>query len=149
MADDGGSSGLLRRDMGMPPPGDLRLLGGAGRRRVALEPVVPVPLPGQRRSSRSQLHRLFMAALSEVTGDFELAVQESTRVLKVRGRVLPSTLDDVVLHAQFESGDQISGRHNPAAGRAPRRVWVTPASPAALPQAVTAIAKADLIVLGR
>ena len=74
---------------------------------------------------------LFMAALAEVTGDFELAVQESTHVLKVRGRVLPSTLADVVLHAQLEGGGQVSGESTiTAADRLPRRVWITPEAPA-------------------
>jgi uncharacterized cofD-like protein len=90
-----------------------------------------------------------MAALAEVTGDFERAVQESTKVLKVRGRVLPSTLDDVVLHAQLEGGDQVSGQSTiTAAERLPRRVWLTPAAPRPLPQAIAALRRADLIVLG-
>ena len=150
MADDGGSSGLLRRDMGMPPPGDLRnCLVALADDESLMSQLFQYRFPDSAGLHGHSFGNLFMAALAEVTGDFELAVQESTRVLKVRGRVLPSTLDDVVLHAQFESGDQISGESTiTAAGRAPRRVWVTPTSPAALPQAVTAIAKADLIVLG-
>ena len=92
---------------------------------------------------------LFMAALAEVTGDFEHAVRESTHVLKVRGRVLPSTLDDVVLHAQLEGGGQVSGESTiTAAERLPRRVWLTPEAPRGVPQAVAAIARADLVVLG-
>ena len=76
-------------------------------------------------------------------------MQESTRVLKVRGRVLPSTLDDVVLHAQLEGGDRVSGESTiTAADRLPRRVWLTPEAPRALPQAIAAIIRADLVVLG-
>jgi uncharacterized cofD-like protein len=90
-----------------------------------------------------------MAALAEVTGDFERAVQESTQVLKVRGRVLPSTLDDVVLHAQLEGGAQVSGESTiTATERLPRRVWLTPAAPRALPQAIAALRRADLVILG-
>jgi uncharacterized cofD-like protein len=84
-----------------------------------------------------------------VTGDIEQAVREATHVLKVRGRVLPTTLDDVVLHAQLEGGDRVSGESSiTAAERLPRRVWLTPEGPRGVPQAVAAIARADLVVLG-
>jgi uncharacterized cofD-like protein len=76
-------------------------------------------------------------------------VREATHVLKVRGRVLPSTLDDVVLRAQLEGGRQVSGESTiTAAERLPRRVWLTPEAPRGVPQAVAAIARADLVVLG-
>ena len=150
MADDGGSSGRLRRDMGMPPPGDLRNCLVA----LADDESLISQLFQYRFSEGSGLQghsfgNLFMAALTEVTGDFERAVHESTRVLKVRGRVLPSTLDDVVLHAQLEGGGQVSGESTiTAAERLPRHVWLTPGTPRALPQALTALRRADLVVLG-
>jgi uncharacterized cofD-like protein len=149
VADDGGSSGLLRRDMGVLPPGDIRnclvaladdesLLGQLFRYRF--------PEGGLQGHS---FGNLFLAALSEVTGDFERAVQESTSVLKVRGRVLPATLDDVELHAQLEGGDRVAGESSITAhARLPLRVWLEPRTPTALPQAVEAIAAADLVVLG-
>jgi uncharacterized cofD-like protein len=149
MADDGGSSGRLRRDMGLPPPGDIRdclvaladdesLMSRLFRYRFA-----DGGLAGH------SFGNLFVAALAEVTGDFERAVQESTHVLKVRGRVLPATLDDVVLHAQLEGGGQVSGESTiTAAERLPRRVWLTPEQPHALPQAVEAVLQADMVVLG-
>lgn len=149
MADDGGSSGRLRRDMGLPPPGDIRnclvaladdesLMSRLFRYRFA-----DGGLEGH------SFGNLFVAALADVTGDFERAVRESTRVLKVRGRVLPSTLDDVVLHAQLEGGAEVSGESTiTAAERLPRRVWLTPEAPHALPQAVEAVLHADMVVLG-
>ncbi len=149
MADDGGSSGRLRRDLGLPPPGDIRnclvaladdesLMSRLFRYRFA-----DGGLEGH------SFGNLFVAALAEVTGDFERAVQESTHVLRVRGRVLPATLDDVVLHAQLEGGAQVSGESTiTAADRLPRRVWLTPEEPRALPQAVEAIVGADMVVLG-
>jgi uncharacterized cofD-like protein len=140
--------GLLRRDMGCLPPGDLRNCLVALADDESMMSQLFVPVPGGRRPAGSQFGNLFMAALSEVTGDFEHAVA-GTHVLKVRGRVLPSTLDDVVLHAQLEGGGQVTGESTiTAAERLPRRVWLTPEAPRGVPQAVAAIARADLVVLG-
>jgi len=150
MADDGGSSGLLRRDMGMPPPGDLRnCLVALADDESLMSQLFQYRFPDVGGLQGHSFGNLFMAALAEVTGDFERAVQESTHVLKVRGRVLPSSLDDLVLHAQLEGGDQVSGESTiTAAERLPRRVWLTPAAPRPLPQVIAAIAGADLVVLG-
>ena len=142
MADDGGSSGLLRRDMGMPPPGDLRnCLVALADDESMMSQLFKYRFPEDGGLQGHSFGNLFMAALAEVTGDFERAVRESTHVLKVRGRVLPSTLDDVVLHAQLEGGGQVSGESTiTAAERLPRRVWLTPEAPRGVPQAVAAIA---------
>ncbi len=150
MADDGGSSGLLRRDMGMPPPGDLRnCLVALADDESMMSQLFQYRFPDDGGLQGHSFGNLFMAALAEVTGDFERAVQESTQVLKVRGRVLPSTLDDVVLHAQLEGGAQVSGESTiTATERLPRRVWLTPAAPRALPQAIAALRRADLVILG-
>jgi uncharacterized cofD-like protein len=150
MADDGGSSGLLRRGMGMPPPGDLRnCLVALADDESMMSRLFQYRFPDQSGLQGHSFGNLFMAALAEVTGDFERAVQESTRVLKVRGRVLPSTLEDVVLHAQLEGGGRVSGESTiTAADRLPRRVWLAPDAPRALPQALSALVQADLVVLG-
>lgn len=150
MADDGGSSGLLRRDMGMPPPGDLRsCLVALADDESMMSRLFQYRFPEDGGLHGHSFGNLFMAALSEVTGDFEHAVRESTRVLKVRGRVLPSTLDDVVLHAQLEDGGRVSGQSVITKGDLPpRRVWLTPEAPHAVPQALAAITRADLVVLG-
>ena len=149
MADDGGSSGLLRRDMGMPPPGDLRdCLVALADDESLMSQLFQYRFPDGGLQGHS-FGNLFMAALTEVTGDFELAVAESTQVLKVRGRVLPSTADDVVLHAQMVDGGRVSGQSTiTAAEHLPLRVWLTPEKPRPVPQAVTALARAELIVLG-
>ena len=149
MADDGGSSGLLRRDMGMPPPGDLRdCLVALADDESLMSQLFQYRFPDGGLQGHS-FGNLFMAALTEVTGDFELAVAESTQVLKVRGRVLPSTADDVVLHAQLEGGDRVSGQSTiTAAEHLPLHVWLTPPQPRPVPQAVAALARAELIVLG-
>ena len=149
VADDGGSSGRLRRDMGVLPPGDIRnclvaladdesLLGHLFRYRFA-----EGDLAGH------SFGNLFLAALAEVTGDFERAVQESTSVLKVRGRVLPATLENVQLNARLSNGEEVSGQSTVTRTPGlPLRVWLSPAAPPPLPQALEAIARADLVVLG-
>ena len=149
MADDGGSSGLLRRDMGMPPPGDLRnCLVALADDESVMSQLFQYRFPDGGLQGHS-FGNLFMAALAEVTGDFERAVAESTHVLKVRGRVLPSTVDDVVLHAQLEGGRRVTGESTiTAAERLPRRVWLTPEQPRPVPQAVAALMRAELVVLG-
>ena len=149
MADDGGSSGRLRRDMGLPPPGDIRdCLVALADDESLMSRLFQYRFADGGLEGHS-FGNLFVAALAEVTGDFERAVQESTHVLKVRGQVLPATLDDVVLHAQLEGGAQVSGQSTiTAADRLPRRVWLTPEQPHALPQAVEAVLQADMVVLG-
>jgi len=149
VADDGGSSGRLRRDMGVLPPGDIRNC------LVALaddESLLGRLFQYRFRDGDLQGHcfgNLYLAALAEVTGDFERAVQESTSVLKVHGRVLPVTLEDVQLHGELEGGERVEGQSSiPAQRRRPLHVWLSPAAPPPLPQAIEAIARADLVVLG-
>ncbi len=149
VADDGGSSGLLRREIGVLPPGDIRNC------LVALaddESLMSRLFQYRFADGGLQGHsfgNLFVTALAEVTGDFDRAVRESTHVLKVSGRVLPATLEDVVLHAELQGGERVAGESTiTAADRLPQRVWLEPGRPAALPQALEAITAADLVVLG-
>ncbi len=148
VADDGGSSGRLRRELGVLPPGDIRnclvaladdesLMGRLFQHRFADGDLSGHPFGN-----------LFLAALAEVTGSFDLAVQECSRVLKIRGSVLPSTLQHVRLWAEREDGQHVCGETNIASGVGScRRVWLDP-PPVAHGPAVEAIATADLIVLG-
>jgi uncharacterized cofD-like protein len=148
VADDGGSSGRLRRDLNILPPGDIRnclvaladdesLMGRLFQHRFEDGDLSGHPFGN-----------LFLAALSEVTGSFDLAIQECSRVLKIRGRVLPTTLEDVALWAEREDGTRERGETLIASGTgACRRVWLEP-QPDAHPPAVTAIDNADLVLLG-
>ncbi len=152
VADDGGSSGRLRRDLGILPPGDFRNC------LVALSDVEPLleELFQYRFGADSgdlQGHafgNLFLVAMTGVTGgNFEAAIRECSRVLAVRGDVLPSTLADVTLHAELTDGTIISGESDLPKGKAAvRRVFLTPEQPHGYPDAVAAILDADLIVLG-
>ncbi len=148
VADDGGSSGRLRRELGMLPPGDVRnvlvslaedesLMGRLFQHRFADGDLSGHPFGN-----------LILAALTEVTGSFDEAVRECSRVLKVNGRVIPGTLQHVRLWAEREDGSESCGETLIASGAgACRRVWLDP-EPSAHPDAVAAIADADLVLLG-
>lgn len=150
VADDGGSSGRLRGELGILPPGDIRncLLALA-----TTEPLLE-QLFQHRFSAGSGLEghsfgNLFIAAMSEITGDFEVAVKESSKVLAVRGRVLPVTLENITLCAEMEDGSVVRGESRLADANQPiRRVFIDPAQVAPLPEALAAIREADAIVLG-
>ncbi len=150
VADDGGSSGLLRHGLGVLPPGDIRsCLVALADDESLMSRLFQYRFPAEGGLQGHSFGNLFVAALAEVTGDFERAVQESTTVLKVRGRVLPATLESVTLHAELEGGERVAGESSITAGaRLPLRVWLDPGRPRALPQALAAISAADLIVLG-
>ncbi len=150
VADDGGSSGRLRRDMGVLPPGDFRNC------LVALADAEPLvtKLFQYRFNKGSGLDghsfgNLFIVAMSDVTGSFEEAIYESSRVLAIRGRVLPSTLANVTLSAQMESGSLVRGESSITGSRQRvRRVFIEPARAEAYPEAVRAIEEAQMIIIG-
>lgn len=150
VADDGGSSGRLRRDLGVLPPGDFRNC------LVALADVEPLMenLFQYRFNHGSELDghsfgNLFIVAMSEVTGSFERALQESSRVLAVRGQVFPSTLANLTLCAEMDDSAMVHGESKiTESGRRIRRVYLQPDSPDAFPEAVKAIEEAELLVVG-
>jgi len=150
VADDGGSSGRLRREHGVLPPGDIRnCLAALADEEKLLTELFQYRFTSGNGLTGHSFGNLFLTAMSEVTGDLEQAIAASSRVLAVRGRVLPATLSDVCLWAELDDGRRIEGESNiTAAGGKIERVGCLPANPPALPAALTAIAEADLIVLG-
>jgi uncharacterized cofD-like protein len=150
VGDDGGSSGRLRREHGILPPGDFR------NNIVALAEVEPLMsrLFQYRFGEGSTLGghsfgNLFVLAMTGVTGTFEHALRETSRVLAVQGQILPSTLQDVQICADFTDGTEVCGESRiPEVGQPIKRVRLKPEHPAAQPEAVKAILEADLIVLG-
>jgi uncharacterized cofD-like protein len=151
MADDGGSTGVLRRQFGMLPPGDIRncLVAMAEDPEGPLARVFQYRFPQGEGLAGHALGNLIIAALNDLTGSFPEAIEQAGAYLNVRGRVLPSTLEDVVLHAIDRNGDPVSGQariaNNPIAVA---RVSMAPADPPAYALALDAIRKADLIVYG-
>lgn len=155
MADDGGSSGRLRRSLGLPPPGDLRncLAALADDEKMMTQLFQYRFREGEELEGHS-FGNLFIAALAGVTGSFDRGLLEAERVLTIRGRVLPSTLQDVSLLAdktpvmdvqavRIEGESRISG----APGRI-RHVYLEPNDPQAYPLTLQALLNAEMIVLG-
>ncbi|MBF2034241.1 MAG: YvcK family protein [Leptolyngbyaceae cyanobacterium T60_A2020_046] len=150
VADDGGSSGRLRREIGMLPPGDIRncLTALADEERLLTELFQYRFRAGSGLVGHS-FGNLFLSAMNEITGDLEQAIAASSKVLAVRGEVLPSTLSDMRLWAELSDGRRIEGESNitKAKGRIVT-LGCTPENPPALPRALTAIREADYIVIG-
>jgi uncharacterized cofD-like protein len=150
VADDGGSSGRLRRDLGVLPPGDFRQCIAA---LAEVEPLM-TQLFEYRFGNGSGLDghsfgNLFIAAMAGITGNFEGALRESSRVLAVRGWILPSTLRQVNLCAELADATTVHGESRvPKAGQPIRRVFLEPDDAPAYPDAIRAILDADLIVIG-
>lgn len=156
VADDGGSSGRLRRELGVLPPGDFRNCIAALADDEALTTQLFQYRFADGNASGLNGHsfgNLFITAMAEVTGSFERAILESGRVLAVRGQVLPSTLRDVTLTADLQAAparlNRVSGesRITEAPG-AIERVYLEPDDSPAYPGAVRALLSADLIVAG-
>ncbi|ALF55431.1 hypothetical protein ACX27_25575 [Nostoc piscinale CENA21] len=150
VADDGGSSGRLRQEFGVLPPGDIRncLAALADEEKLLTELFQYRFRAGDGLTGHS-FGNLFLTAMSDITGDLERAVAASSKVLAVRGQVLPATLTDVRLWAELADGRRIEGESNiPKAGGKIVRIGCTPANPLALPAAIKAIKEADYIIIG-
>jgi len=150
VADDGGSSGRLRREIGVLPPGDIRncLAALASEEKLLTELFQYRFRAGDGLTGHS-FGNLFLTAMSEVTGDLERAIAASSQVLAVRGQVLPATLSDVRLWAELTDGRRIEGESNiTAAGGNIVKIGCIPANPPALPKALQAIKEADYIIIG-
>ncbi|GAB4413402.1 MAG: YvcK family protein [Anaerolineae bacterium] len=153
VADDGGSSGKLRRELGVLPPGDFRNCIAA----LADDEALTTQLFQYRFRSGQGLEghsfgNLFITAMAEVTGAFEKALYESGRVLNIRGTILPSTLENVTLMAEVNEGAQtrkVEGESAIPAAKLPiERVYLEPDAPRPFPPALQALLSADLIVAG-
>jgi len=150
VADDGGSSGRLRQELGILPPGDFRQC------LVALADVEPLMtrLFQYRFTEGDSLEghsfgNLFIAAMTGITGNFELALRESSRVLAVRGQIVPSTLENLTLCAEFDDDATIDGESSiHTEQKRIRRIFFKPGNPIGHPDAMRAILDADLIVIG-
>jgi len=158
VADDGGSSGRLRRELGLLPPGDFRNCIAA---MAEAEPLMTLLFQyrfgeGMGLNGHS-FGNLFIAAMAGVTGDFGQAIRQSSKVLAVRGRILPSTMQNVTLSAELGHGPQSSGaqQHHvrgesriPKSGAPIERVFLQPDDVRGYAESVQAILDADLIVVG-
>ena len=153
VADDGGGSGMLRRDIGMPPPGDIRhCMEALANTEPIMEKLLTYRFTEGSLSGQS-FGNLILAALNGVTGSFEEAVSQMSQVLAITGRVIPVTSADVQLEAIFENGARVVGESKIYHFKKEQdcrisRVALIPERPAPLPAALEAIRDADLILLG-
>ena len=154
VADDGGSSGRLRRELGVLPPGDFRnCLAALAEAEPLMTELFQYRFGEGEGLNGHTFGNLFIAAMAAVTGSFKRAIAESSRVLAVRGRILPATLQHVTLCAEIacegEEARQVSGESAiPKAGGPIRRVYLEPGGARADGQAVRALLQADVIILG-
>lgn len=150
VADDGGSSGRIREEFGMLPPGDIRNCLVA----LADAPTLMRDLFQFRFDTKSALSghsfgNLFITVMTQLTGDFEKAIKETSKVLALRGQVIPSTLNKVVLVAEHKDGTTTVGENKiPKTQRSIKRVYLNPELSLATPDAIKAIEEAQVIVLG-
>ncbi|WP_281267837.1 gluconeogenesis factor YvcK family protein [Sulfoacidibacillus thermotolerans] len=150
VADDGGSSGRLRSDLYMPPPGDIRncLIALADTEPLLAE-LLQYRFDAGSELSGHSFGNLFLAAMTNITGDFETAVKETSRVLAVRGRVLPAARRAITLAATFIDGSRVVGESQiPLAKKKIKEVELLPRHVEPLPEALEALAEADAIVIG-
>lgn len=155
VADDGGSSGELRKNIGILPPGDIRnCLTALSSDEELLTQLFQYRFGENAGLNGHSLGNLLISALTEITGSFEEAIAETGRVLAVQGQVLPSTLHNVSLVADVKLPDKnvevrIKGESQiPKIGGKIKRLWIEPGNPAAFPPTIQAILAADLILIG-
>ncbi len=153
VADDGGGSGMLRRDIGMPPPGDIRhCMESLANTEPIMERLLTYRFSDGVLAGQS-FGNLILAALNGFTGSFEEAVRQMSQVLAITGQVIPVTSADVQLEAVFENGSQVVGESKICDFKKQQdcrihHVNLIPAKPEPLPSALEAIRDADLILLG-
>lgn len=153
VADDGGGSGTLRQDLGMPPPGDIRnCLAALANTEPLMNQLMDYRFQEGSLAGQS-FGNLFLAALNGICPSFDAAVRSMSGVLAITGQVLPVTTADVQLEAEFENGASVIGESKISYCKKKENCRITkvrllPGHPKALPEALEAIAEADMIVLG-
>ena len=150
VTDDGGSSGRLRRENRILPPGDIRnCMVALSKDETLLSRLFQYRFHAGRGLVGHNFGNLFLAALTHVTGDFAEAIRVSSRVLAIRGRIFPSTLSNVHLVATLENGRRVHGETRITASRSRiKQLLLSPRRVRPMPKAVEAIRQADLILLG-
>lgn len=150
VSDDGGSSGRLRDELRMPPPGDIRnCMVALSEDSHLMSRLFRHRFKGEGDLGGHSFGNLFLAALSEITGDFNEAVKLSSEILVSKGHIYPATMEDVRLVAELEGGSEIRGESNIGnVGRPIARLRLEPESCHPLPETLEAIAEADLISVG-
>lgn len=149
VADDGGSTGRLRKELTIPAPGDIRnVIAALSEAEPMLLDLFQHRFEEGNGLSGHSMGNMLLAALTSVTGDFSTGIKEVSRVFNVKGEIYPISNNNMSLHAEMEDGTTISGESNiPLANKKIKRVYLKPEPVEPLPNAVQAIQQADLIVL--
>jgi 2-phospho-L-lactate transferase/gluconeogenesis factor (CofD/UPF0052 family) len=147
VADDGGSSGRLRQQFDIVAPGDIRnCLVALADQETMMRELFQYRFKQETEFSGHSFGNLFLTAMTQVTGDFEKAVKESSKILAIRGRVLPSTLNKVVLVAEHKDGRVTEGEAQiPKTGSPIKKIFLRPDNASAAPEVIKAIKEAELI----
>ena len=150
VADDGGSSGRIRQDLGIIPPGDLRnCLVALADTEPLMEKLFQHRFGGKGDLAGHSFGNLFIAAMAEVLGDVEKALKESSKVLAVKGKVLPSSTETVRLFAEMADGTIVEGESQiPLANQKINKVFLEPADVAPVKSSLDALKESDAIILG-
>jgi uncharacterized cofD-like protein len=155
VADDGGSSGRLRRSLGILPPGDIRnCLAALSKEEDLVSQLFQYRFAQDGDLVGHSFGNLYLTALTEITGSFEEAIITSGKVLGVQGRVLPATLANVTLEADVALPNKLAEVRVSGESRIPttngniQRVWLNPGAPPAYPKSLQAILTADMVVIG-
>jgi len=150
VADDGGSSGRLREELGLPAPGDIRnCIVALADTEPLMKDLFQYRFPDGGALEGHSFGNLFIAAMSGVTGSFEDAVSESSRVLNVRGKIVPATLENVQLVADMSDGATVTGESAiPSANGIIQNLRLEPESPLPYEGASEAIEKAEMVIIG-
>jgi uncharacterized cofD-like protein len=150
VTDDGGSSGRLRREFDIPPPGDIRnCMTALSEDEHLLSHLFEYRFASGRGLKGHSFGNLFLAAMNQITGDFAEAVKLSSEILAIRGRIFPATRTNVTLEAELLDGAVVRGETNISKSRsAIRRIMLVPEKCEPMPETLDAILNADLITLG-
>ncbi|MFC7393883.1 gluconeogenesis factor YvcK family protein [Scopulibacillus cellulosilyticus] len=150
VADDGGSSGILRNELQIPPPGDIRnVLVALSETEPLFEKLLQHRFENGNGLSGHSVGNLLLAAMTSITGDFAKGVSEISRVLNVKGQVLPAANQSIILKAVMTDGTVVEGESMiPKMNKEIDRVFLEPNDIQPLPESIEAIQEADLIVLG-
>jgi uncharacterized cofD-like protein len=150
VTDDGGSSGRLRKEYSVLPPGDIRnCIAALSQDEHLLAELFQYRFPVGKGLAGHSFGNLFLTALTNITGDFSTAIRVSSQVLAIRGRIFPSTAQNVTLEAVLENGKVVAGETNISRSqRAIERVRLVPRHVRPVPEVLEALRKADLILVG-
>jgi uncharacterized cofD-like protein len=150
VADDGGSSGRLREEFGILPPGDIRnCLIAMADLEPLMEQLMQFRFNEGTGLAGHNFGNLFLTAMTGITGDFQKAIEASSKVLAVRGRIFPATFDNVNLCAELKDGSIVKGESTIGQSKHPiKRIFLEPTEVRAVPESIEAIKAADIIIIG-